>query len=235
MSELKQNAGTAVLEAPVDAPVDAPVPVRLEATGRDLMVATGFGVLGALAALGAGDLGGAYTRDLAFLPSTGVSAHLGSVLGLGLAGAVLGFLGYLDHVTHLVRNRHNLVVFALALSALLAVGLVDDGGWLRAGIGAACGVWTLVLMVVMAITPGGSIGGGDLKLLPSVALIIGLHSPVVSTVWLLVSFIATLMVLTALRLRGASKKAGVPMIPIAAISMPISVLILIPAGLAAAI
>lgn len=231
MSELTKDAGTAVLETPVD----VPVPLRPEATSRDLAVAAGFSMLGALAALGAGDLGGAYTRDLAFLPSTGVSAHLGSVLGLGLAGAVLGFLGYLDHVTHLVRNRHNLAVFVLAVSALLAVGMVDDGGWLRAAIGGACGVWTLVLMVVTAITPSGSIGGGDLKLLPSVALIIGLHSPVVSTVWLLVSFILTLVVLTVLRLRGASKKAGVPMIPIAAISLPISVLILIPAGLAAAI
>lgn len=231
MSELTKDAGTAVL----DTPVDVPVPVRTAATSRDLAVAAGFGVVGALASFGAGDLAGAFTRDLAFVPATGVGAHVGSALGLGLAGAVLGFLGYLDHVTHLVRNRHNLAVFVLALSALLTVGLVDDGGWLRAGIGAACGVWTLVLMVVMAITPGGSIGGGDLKLLPSVALIIGLHSPVVSTVWLLVSFIVTLVVLMVLRLRGASKKAGVPMIPIAAISLPISVLILIPAGLAAAI
>lgn len=231
MSELTKEAGTAVLESPAD----VPVPVRTAATSRDLAAATGFGVLGAFASLGAGDLAGAFTRDLAFVPATGVGAHLGSVLGLGLAGAVLGFLGYLDHVTHLVKNRHNLTVFALALSTLLAVGLVDDGGWLRAGIGAACGVWTLVLMVVMAITPGGSLGGGDLKLLPSVALIIGLHSPVVSTVWLLVSFIVTLLVLMVMRLRGASKKAGVPMIPIAALSLPIAVLILIPAGLAAAI
>lgn len=231
MSELKQSAGTAVLETPAD----IPVPVRPEATNRDLIVAAGFGVVGALATLGVGDLAGAFTRDLAFVPSTGLSAHLGSTLGLGLAGAVLGFLGYLDHVTHLVRNRHNRAVLLLALGAVVAVGLIDDGGWLRAATGAACGVWTLVLMVVMAITPGGSIGGGDLKLLPSVALIIGLHSPVVATVWLLVSFIATLLVLMLLRLRGASKKAGVPMIPIAAISLPLSVLILIPAGFAAAI
>lgn len=231
MSELKQSAGTLALETPSD----APVALRSVATGRDLVVATGFGALTALAAFGVGDLAGAFTRDLAFVPSTGLSAHLGSTLGLGLAGAVLGFLGYLDHVTHLVRNRHNFAVFLLALGAVVAVGLVDDGGWLRAATGAACGVWALVLMVVMAITPGGSIGGGDLKLLPSVALIIGLHSPIVATVWLLVTFIATLLVLMVLRLRGASKKAGVPMIPIAALALPLAVLLLIPAGLAAAI
>jgi len=89
---------------------------------------------------------------------------------------VLVAIGYIDYKYGIIPNR---IVYPAAVAALLANIFLTDMGWVNCLIGGAVGIVACVLVWLMAYlsTRGGesseTIGGGDIKLLILVGLIIG--------------------------------------------------------------
>ncbi|MGK3708589.1 prepilin peptidase [Arthrobacter sp. IK3] len=139
-------------------------------TGRDWLVSAVWGIFSGLAAAGV---------SVVFLPV--------EYLGLmALLGAGLGVLGYLDHVTQLIRNQHNLI-FGIFTAVLLAASqtFIDSQILLPALISAAVTFGFFLGLTMLT----GYAGGGDIKLSPMPAALLGAVSPIAAMLWLLFTFV----------------------------------------------
>lgn len=109
---------------------------------------------------------------------------------LAVAGLGMGFLGYLDHVTRLIRNRH-IVIFGAVAAVALVVALAPAGpaAWIPV-LASAAGAFVF-LLVLSAIT--GFAGGGDIKLSPVPAAVLAACFPLTAALWLTFAFVLVLI------------------------------------------
>lgn len=162
--------------AEIHAPVSEQEPVRdredglRPLVGRDWLVATLWSIFTGLAACAA---------SVALLPVE----YLGIV---ALLGAGLGLLGYLDHVTQLIRNKHNLIYGTFAAVLLVATQTFMSHQILLPALISAAATFTFFLVLTMYT---GFAGGGDIKLSPIPAALLGAISPIAALLWLLFTFI----------------------------------------------
>ncbi|ACL42097.1 hypothetical protein Achl_4146 (plasmid) [Pseudarthrobacter chlorophenolicus A6] len=173
-------------------------------TGQDWLVATVWGIVGALATTAVSVL---------FLP-----VHLLSLTFV--LGAGLGLLGYLDHCTQLIRNRHNLVFGAAAALLLVATQVISPAGAILVPAligGAASFGFMLVLAVFTKFA-----GGGDIKLSPIPAALLAAVSPIAAMMWLLFTFTLCLVAMVTARLAG-SKTKHVAMAPFMAVAAVLAI------------
>ncbi|MCC3299238.1 prepilin peptidase [Arthrobacter caoxuetaonis] len=138
--------------------------------GRDWLVATLWAIFTGLAASAA---------SVALLPV----GYLGIV---ALLGAGLGLLGYLDHVTQLIRNKHNVIYGIFAAVLLVATQTFMDHQILLPALISAVVTFAFFLVLTMYT---GFAGGGDIKLSPIPAALLGAISPVAALLWLLFTFV----------------------------------------------
>ncbi|MCC3292557.1 prepilin peptidase [Arthrobacter sp. zg-Y1110] len=139
-------------------------------TGRDWLVSTAWGIFSGLAAGAA---------SVVFLPVEDLALMV-------LLGAGLGVLGYLDHVTQLIRNRHNLIFGAITAVLLLATQTFMDEQILLPAL--VCAALTFGFFLVLTMLTGYA-GGGDIKLSPIPAALLGAVSPIAAMLWLLFTFV----------------------------------------------
>lgn len=168
---------TAVLEAPEhpapapaapeadETPVPVPMPAFPETGPQDYLRAAGWGLASALAAAAV---------SVAMLPIQFLPVAF-------LAGAGLGVLGYLDQITHIIRDRHT-ALFAAASAVLLIATQVSQGGFVL-GWAAICAAAVFVFMIILGMTAGG-LGGGDVKLAPVAAALLAAVSPLAALLWI---------------------------------------------------
>lgn len=169
-----------------------------ELEGHDYLVAAAWGIAGGI---------GTSAAAVMFLP-----AHM---LALTLVlGAGLGFLGYLDHATQLIRNKHNLFFGICAALLLGSMQVVSGGDVLLPAVLSAAGafVFMLALTVITGIA-----GGGDIKLSPIPAALLGAISPIAAMLWLLFTFVLCLCVMIAAKIAG-SKQRHMAMAPLMAVA-----------------
>lgn len=162
-------------EAPTaGAPVRDPEEGLRDLTGRDYIV---------------GAILGTATAALMVLAGKGF-APAAMALPLAVAGFGMGFLGYLDHVTRLIRNGHNALFGAVAAVAL-AVALAPEGpsAWVPV-LATAAGAF-IFLLVLSAVS--GFAGGGDIKLAPIPAAVLAACFPLTAVLWLLFTFVLVLI------------------------------------------
>jgi hypothetical protein len=124
-------------------------------------------------------------------------------LPLAVLGFGMGFLGYLDQATRIIRNGYNLI-FAVVMAGLLAVALAPSGpaAWIPALIGAA-GTF-IFLLVLSAIT--GFAGGGDIKLSPMPAAALAACFPLTAVLWLWFTFCLVLIGQIGAKIKGSNEK-----------------------------
>lgn len=188
------------LDAAEAAPEAAPERASRILTGRDYLAAAGWGLAGAVVISAA---------SLALLPIQ--LAGIALVLGAGL-----GVLGYLDHLTQLIRNRHTLAFGAAAALMVAATQVATPHPvLLPAVIGA---VVAFVFMLGLTVATGFA-GGGDIKLSPVPAALLAAVSPVAATMWLLFTFVLALGAMIAARLSGSRRRrtAMAPYMALAAV------------------
>lgn len=175
-----------------------------ELTGHDWLIATVWGIAGALATTAASVL---------FLP-----VHLLSLTFV--LGAGLGVLGYLDHCTQLIRDRHN-VVFGIAAAVLLtATQVISPASAILIPAAIAAAV-SFVFMLALTVFTGFA-GGGDIKLSPIPAALLAAVSPIAAMLWLLFTFTLCLIGMIAARLAG-SKRKNVAMAPFMAVAAVLAI------------
>lgn len=138
-------------------------------TGRDWLISVVWGIFSGLATAAA---------SIALLP-------LNALALTALLGAGLGVLGYLDHCTQLIRNKHVLVYGAVAAILLVATQTFTDHQILLPALASA--VVTFGFFLVLAMRTGFA-GGGDIKLSPVPAALLGAISPLAALLWLLLTF-----------------------------------------------
>lgn len=167
-------------------------------TGHDYLIASVWGIAGAIATTAVAVL---------FLPVHLLSLTL--VLGAGL-----GVLGYLDHVSQLIRNKHNLF-FGISAALLLGATQVISGGpvLIPAAIAAAAAFAFMLALTVFT----GFAGGGDIKLSPIPAALLAAVSPIAAMLWLLLTFVLCLVGMIGARVVG-SKRRHVAMAPFMAVA-----------------
>lgn len=175
-----------------------------ELTGYDWLVATAWGIAGALATTAASVL---------FIP-----VHLMALTFV--LGAGLGVLGYLDHCTQLIRDKHN-VVFGIAAAVLLVATQVLSPAsaiLIPAAIAAAA---SFIFMLALTVFTGFA-GGGDIKLSPIPAALLAAVSPIAALMWLLFTFVLCLIGMIAARLAG-NKRKHVAMAPFMAVAAVLAI------------
>lgn len=172
-------------------------------TGQDWLVATGWGIAGAVAMSAVSVL---------FLP-----LHLMALTFI--LGAGLGVLGYLDHCTQLIRNQHNLVFGVAAALLLAATQVLSGGAVLVPAVIAAAGAF--IFMLALTVFTGFA-GGGDIKLSPIPAALLAAVSPIAAMMWLLFTFVLCLVGMITARLAG-SKRKHVAMAPFMAVAALLAV------------
>jgi hypothetical protein len=172
-----------------------------ELTGHDYLVATVWGIAGALATT---------VVSVLFLP-----VHLMALTFV--LGAGLGVLGYLDYCTQLIRNKHTLVFGAAAALLLTATQILSPAGAILIPALIAAAV-TFVFMLALTVATGFA-GGGDIKLSPVPAALLAAVAPVAAMMWLLFTFVLCLIAMTAAKLSGSTRKdvAMAPFMAIAAV------------------
>lgn len=197
---------TTTIDNPVDAAPAADLPEKglRELTRRDWLIASLWGIAGALATAAASVL---------FLPS-----HL-QPLTFAL-GAGLGVLGYLDHCTQLIRDRHNVVFGAAAAAILVATQVLTPSGAVLIP-AAVAAVVTFGFMLALTVFTGFA-GGGDIKLSPIPAALLAAVSPIAAMMWLLFTFVLCLVGMIAARLRGSTRK-NVAMAPFMAVASVLAI------------
>lgn len=127
-----------------------------------------------------------------------------------LAGTVLGFLGYLDHVTRRVLDIHNAAFAALTVLLLGGIQVAFVVPVLLHGFTGAVAAFAFMFLLAWC---GVGIGGGDLKLSAIAGATAGVFSPIIGPlVWVALTFILHSVWLVG---RSLSKKdpapvAGVP-------------------------
>lgn len=124
------------------------------------------------------------------------------MLPLAVTGFGLGLLAYLDHVTHLILNTHNLL-FALAVGAALILPYRD--GYSTWGPAATAAVLVFLFLLVLALVTGFA-GGGDIKLAPIPAAALAVASPLAACMWLLLTFLVCLIYQIISKLKVAPEK-----------------------------
>lgn len=139
-------------------------------TGRDWLISVVWGIFSGLATAAA---------SMFLLP-------LNALAITTLLGAGLGVLGYLDHCTQLIRNKHILVYGAMAAILLVATQPFSDHQILLPAL--ACAVVTFGFFLLLAMYTGFA-GGGDIKLSPVPAALLGAVSPLAALLWLLFTFV----------------------------------------------
>ncbi|GAA4035597.1 hypothetical protein GCM10023063_20190 [Arthrobacter methylotrophus] len=175
-----------------------------ELTGHDYLVSSVWGIAGALATSAV---------SILFLP-----VHLLALTFI--LGAGLGVLGYLDHCTQLIRNKHNLVFGIAAALILLATQAVTGGAVLLPAV--IAGAVTFVFMLALTVFTGFA-GGGDIKLSPIPAALLAAVSPIAALLWLLTTFVLCLAGMITARLAG-SKRKHVAMAPFMAVAAVLAIL-----------
>lgn len=172
-----------------------------ELTGHDYLVATAWGIAGAMATS---------VVSVLFLP-----VHLMALTFV--LGAGLGVLGYLDHCTQLIRNKHNLVFGGAAALLLTATQILSPAGAVLVPALIAAAV-TFVFMLALTVVAGFA-GGGDIKLSPIPAALLAAVSPIAAMMWLLFTFVLCLTAMIAAKLRGSTRKhvAMAPFMAVAAV------------------
>lgn len=187
-------------ETPISgAPGHDPEEGLRELTGRDYIV---------------GAIIGTATAALLFLAGRGF-APAAMAWPLAVAGFGMGFLGYLDQVTRLIRNGHN-VLFGVLTAVALGVALAPAGlaAWVPV-LASAAGAFVF-LLVLSAIS--GFAGGGDIKLSPIPAAVLAACFPLTAVLWLLFTFVLVLIgQLIAKAARSEDKHAA--MAPLMAAAM----------------
>jgi leader peptidase (prepilin peptidase)/N-methyltransferase len=203
---------TAVLEAPEHqtpapattglqhAPVPVPMPALRETTPQDHLRAAFWGIASALAA--------ATVSVLLLLPIQVLPVTF-------LLGAGLGMLGYLDQITHTIRNQHT-ALFATAAAVLLAATQVSQGGFVL-GWALICAAAVFVFMILVALTAG-SMGGGDVKLAPVAAALLAAVSPLAVLLWVQFLFIGAVAGALTARFAG-QRKTHLAMVPYMAVAV----------------
>lgn len=156
-------------------------------TGADWLVSVVWGILSGLAAAAA---------TLVFLP-------LNALAITTLLGAGLGVLGYLDHCTQLIRNRHTLVFAGFGAVLLLATQPFTDHQILLPAL--LCAVVTFGFFLLLAMYTGFA-GGGDIKLSPVPAALLGAISPLAVLMWLLFTFVFCLAGMIFFRITDPSRR-----------------------------
>lgn len=201
-----------VLEAPVadDLPEE---PLR-ETTPDDYVKAAGWGIASGIAAAAAA---------ITVLPVQNLP--LAFVLGAGL-----GVLGYLDQITHLIRNWHT-AVFGTAAAVLIAATQMSHGGnVLLPALCTAAAAFVFILALALFL-PGRFVGGGDIKLVPVPAALLAAISPLAALFWLQLWFIAALVGMVCGRMAGKRSKylAMAPFMAIASVPALVTYGLLAPA------
>lgn len=130
------------------------------------------------------------------------SAPESMTLPLAVTGFGLGLLAYLDHVTHLILNTHNLI-FAAAVGAALI--LPYQAGYSTWGPAATGAVLVFLFLLVLALVTGFA-GGGDIKLAPIPAAALAVASPLAACMWLLVTFLVCLIYQIACKINRSDQK-----------------------------
>ncbi|HEX9086496.1 MAG TPA: prepilin peptidase [Arthrobacter sp.] len=174
-----------------------------ELTGHDWLAAAAWGIAGAVATSAV---------SLPFLPMHLIA--LTFVLGAGL-----GVLGYLDHCTQLIRNKHTVVFGAAAAVLLTATQILIPAAQILIPALVAAAV-TFVFMLGLAVITKFA-GGGDIKLSPVPAALLAAVSPLAAMMWLLFTFVLCLGAMIAARLSGNTRK-HVAMAPFMAIAAGLS-------------
>lgn len=167
--------------------------------------------------------GAAFGAALALImvPVASHSAPEAMFFPLLTASFGLGFLAYLDYVTHLILHMHNLV-FAVVTAAVLCIpAAAGYSVWGPAGVGA--GLVFLFMLAVAVLT--GFVGGGDIKLAPIPAAVLAVTSPLAAVMWLLLTFVACLIYQCTVKVTGMEQKfaamapfMAVALIPAVAVS-----------------
>jgi hypothetical protein len=161
-----------------------------------------------------GSLFGAATAALMFLTGRGF-APAGMETPLAVAGFGMGLLGYFDHVTRLIRNRHTLAFGAVTAAALAAaLAPAGPGAWIPV-LATAAGAFVF-LLVLSAIS--GFAGGGDIKLSPVPAAALAACFPLTAVLWLLLTFVLVLAGQIAARLTRSDARHAA-MAPLMAAAM----------------
>ncbi|HEX9228329.1 MAG TPA: hypothetical protein VF885_17130 [Arthrobacter sp.] len=170
-----------------------------ELTGRDYIV---------------GAIIGTATAALLVLAGRGF-APAAMAWPLAVAGFGMGFLGYLDQVTRLIRNGHT-IVFGAVTALVLAVALAPVGisAWIPV-LATAAGAFVF-LLVLSAIS--GFAGGGDIKLSPVPAAVLAACFPLTAVLWLLFTFVLVLIGQIAARAARSEDKHAA-MAPLMAAAM----------------
>jgi len=199
---------------PAVSDMDAPTPKEgsgfseaglRELTGHDWLIAAAWGVACAVASSAV---------SVSFLPMHLIALNF--VLGAGL-----GVLGYLDHCTQLIRNKHNLV-FGGAAGLLLTATQVLSPASVVLLPALVAAVVTFVFMLGLAVITNFA-GGGDIKLSPIPAALLAAVSPLAAMLWLLFTFVLCLAGMIAARLAG-SKRKHVAMAPFMAVAAVLSIM-----------
>ena len=130
------------------------------------------------------------------------SAPESMTLPLAVTGFGLGLLAYLDHVTHLILNTHNLI-FAVAVCAALI--LPHQAGYSTWGPAATGAVLVFLFLLALAMLTGFA-GGGDIKLAPIPAAALAVASPLAACMWLLLTFLVCLIYQIVCKLKVSPQK-----------------------------
>ncbi|PAP96205.1 prepilin peptidase [Mesorhizobium wenxiniae] len=114
-----------------------------------------------------------------------------SLLLKGLAIPLLARIAWLDFTTQKISNQNVLLLLCLGLGSLQLLS-VQSGSWWDMGLSALAGL--LLFVALFPFWAMRKIGAGDVKLMTVVPLLIGGSGLVVFSVLLLVSALATAMV-----------------------------------------
>lgn len=133
-------------------------------------------------------------------------AGIGSLVLLGVAGFGLGLLAWLDHATHLILNKHNLVFGGVAVAAIAGVSIFD-GGLMTGAMALAGAAGAFIFMFILALSKMGIVGGGDIKLSPIPAALLAAWNPLAPVLWLFCTFVLVLGSMITTRLRKAPLEA----------------------------
>lgn len=137
--------------------------------------------------------------------------HPWMVLPLLPSLLVWAVAAYIDARTHIIPNQATRAAAAAAVLVVAAGTYVL--GWHHGAAALLTAIGAGLLYLVMAIVPSG-VGGGDLKLAPSIAAVTAMAAPAVAVNAIVVAFVATAAygITTRTRTRGAST-AMAPRIP----------------------
>lgn len=146
-----------------------------------------------------------------------------------VTGGGLGFLGYLDHVTHRILDKH-ILIFGAGVLALLAAtqGAFGTSALVPGLIGGAAGFAAMLLLSYLT-----SIGGGDIKLAPVPAAVLAVYSSAAVMTWLFFIFFFHLLWSVAVKVSGrpSAPVAGVPFMAAAFVATVAAIGLLGVAGL----